>query len=146
MVALSDKRPGRRALYQTGFEALEKDLLALDETVKKLTARKPNEPLVASHPVYQYLARRYGLELESVMWEPDEVPDDGEWAALRDLLRRYPARWMLWEGDPSPVSAERLKAMGVGSVVFSPCSNRPTEGDFMDVMRSNVGNLEVVFR
>jgi zinc transport system substrate-binding protein len=30
--------------------------------------------LLASHPVYQYLARRYGLNLRSLVWETDEVP------------------------------------------------------------------------
>ena len=95
--------------------------------------------------MYQYLARRYGLNLTSLMWEPEEVPSDAQWSALEKMLSNHPARWMLWEGDPAAASVERLQALGVESVVVSPCSNRPTAGDFLTVMHENLGSLELVF-
>ena len=42
--------------------------------------------LVGSHPVYHYLARRYGLEIESVHFEPDAV----DRAVRRDFGGRHP--------------------------------------------------------
>jgi len=41
---------------------------------------------------------------------------------------------------------ERLKSMGVGSVVFDPCGNVPEQGDFFTVMQQNVENLKMVFK
>ena len=42
-------------------------------------------------------------------------------------------------------SVERLKKMGIQSAVFSPCGNRPYQGNFMTVMTSNAENLRLIF-
>jgi zinc transport system substrate-binding protein len=65
---------------------------------------------------------------------------------IRILSRRpYPARWMIWERKPMKQSAQRLKAIGVDSLVFDPCGNAPDQGDFLSVMRQNVENLKLAF-
>ncbi|MCH7810264.1 MAG: zinc ABC transporter substrate-binding protein [Chloroflexi bacterium] len=101
--------------------------------------------MVASHPVYQYLARRYGVNLRSVVWEPKTVPTERQWAELQQILESHPAKWMMWEGVPNAESIARLVAMGVGSIVFDPCGRRPEDGDFMSAMRDNVSALKRVF-
>ena len=53
---------------------------------------------------------------------------------------------MLWEKPALPQTMQRLRAMGIESVVFDPCANRPDGGDFLDVMRANIANLERVVR
>ena len=137
MEALSRKKPEAEDIFKKNYAALEHDLLALDSEMKRIAAKKPSPPLVASHPVYDYLARRYGLNLKSVHWEPDEFPSDAQWSELRAMLIKHPAKWMIWEGEPVQASVERLKAMGVNSLVFDPCGNAPNRGDFMSVMRRN---------
>jgi zinc transport system substrate-binding protein len=52
---------------------------------------------------------------------------------------------MIWEGEPLQKSVAKLKEMGIESVVFDPCGNRPDSGDFISVMKANVGNLKRVF-
>ncbi len=52
---------------------------------------------------------------------------------------------MIWEGEPLQKSVAKLKEMGIESVVFDPCGNRPDSGEFISVMKSNVVNLEKVF-
>jgi zinc transport system substrate-binding protein len=49
---------------------------------------------------------------------------------------------MLWEGEPAAESVALLKALGIDSVVFAPCGNRPEIGDFLAIMESNVKALE----
>lgn len=110
-----------------------------------MVSKEHERSLIASHPVYQYFARRYGLNLESVMWEPYQIPDEIEWAALKIRLRHYPAKWMIWESEPLRDSVERLRSMGVSSLVFNPSGNKPEKGDFISVMRQNLSNLKVVF-
>jgi zinc transport system substrate-binding protein len=144
--ALGRKQPTLVNTFDKNLAALVKDLNALDEDMQAVVSRAPDKPLVASHPVYQYLARRYGLNLKSVMWEPDELPVEQQWQDLSNLLENHPARWMIWEGEPMKKSAERLKEIGVDSLVFDPCGNTPDQGDFLSVMRHNVENLKPVFK
>ena len=90
-------------------------------------------------------ASRYQLDLVSVHFEPEEVPEEGNWRDLERLLVEHPARWMLWEGEPLPSTSERLRGLGIGTVVFDPCANVPETGDFLSVMQQNADNLEVAF-
>ena len=144
--AMTRMRPELEEVFVRNFTALEADLLDLDQQIQSIVATRPDLPLVASHPVYQYFQRRYGLNLKSVMWEPDEVPDEAQWTGLEHILKEHPASWMIWEGEPHPQSVERLRGLGVESIVFSPAANRPEEGDFLGAMRQNVKNLQRVFK
>lgn len=140
--AMIRQRPALGGAVSARLAALQGDLRHLDAALQALATRLKGQPLLASHPVYQYLARRYGLDLESVHWEPDELPPESEWAALTAKLSGRPARRMLWEDAPSPAIATRLQALGVRPVPFRPCANRPATGDFLSVMRQNIEALE----
>jgi len=143
--ALSRALPAQRDAFDTNFRTLESDLLRLDSRLATIVARDPAKPLFASHPVYQYLARRYALNLESLLWETDVVAPTNEWRALAELRESHPAGWMLWEGDPVSENVERLKQLSIQSTVFDPCGNRPADGDFLSVMTKNVENMERLF-
>ena len=131
--------------FQEGFDSLASDLQALDQQLDAVFARMAGQPLLGSHPVYQYLARRYGLDLESVHFEPDENPSENAWWDLQRLLAEHPAEWMLWEGEPLPETSSTLGELSVRSVVFDPCGNAPEEGDYLMTMRENVSNLVEAF-
>jgi zinc transport system substrate-binding protein len=143
--ALSRLAPKRGDIFADNFLDLERDLLDLDTRLAAIVGRDPGRPLIASHPVYQYLVRRYSLNLESVMWEPDAIPPETEWRALTKLREGHPAGWMLWESEPTAGNRDRLQQLGVQSTVFDPCANRPKTGDFLSVMSKNVANLKPVF-
>ena len=144
--ALKRRRPGSTDLFEKNMHLLERDLLELDSRMLQIVARNPDQPLVASHPVYQYLARAYGLNIKSVTWEPGEYPEPEQWTWLERLLERHPAGWMIWEAKPNPRSVKRLHELGVSSLIFNPVSNRPDEGDFMQVMGRNLDYLEQAYR
>ncbi len=144
--AFTLRRPQHAATFAANFAALKVDLLELDGQLTALTAGKGDRPIVASHPVYQYLARRYGLNLKAVMWEPMIVPAESLWRELAAVLATHSARWMIWEAEPAATSVGRLEEMGVKSLIFEPCMNKPETGDFMSVMRANVKALGVAFQ
>jgi len=125
--------------------ALVGDLKAVDSELRELTSKKPKLKLVASHPIYQYLARGYNLDIHAMHWEPEAYPDEEQWQALEKNLAQHPAKTMLWEGEPVEKSVQRLEKMGVASVVFDPCANRPDTGDFLAVMKQNIENLRPLF-
>ncbi len=119
--------------------------MQLDAQIKKLADKQLSLPLFASHPVYQYLARRYQLNLQSVMWEPEAVPDIAQWQVLKDMQVAHHAGWMLWEAEPNSETVAHLKSMGVNSLVYQPLGNRPVDGDFISIMQANLKNLEKAF-
>ena len=143
--ALVRLRPENESDYREGLHELEKDLGELDTRLKVVAERIGDQPMVFSHPVYQYLVRGYGLNGRSVHWEPHEAPGDDQWRELFELLGAHNAGWMIWEDEPLPDTVSRLEGMGIESLVFRPCGNRPAEGSFVSVMLDNVMALERAF-
>lgn len=139
--ALIRLRPDASEDLQQNFAALEKDLRELDEQLAAAFAAREGQVLVFSHPVYQYLVRRYAIDGYSMHWEPDVMPGPDEWQRLDKLVGEHPARAMVWEGVPDPAIVEKLGQRGLGSLVFEPCASRPAEGDYLDVMRANLDRL-----
>lgn len=144
--ALERLAPEQKDQFETNFVALKNDLMALDRSIQSIVQSKQGQPLVASHPVYDYFARRYGLNIQSVLWEPDEMPSSKQWAELATLLKNHPARWMIWEGEPNPESVSRLRSLGVSSLVFDPAGNVPEDGDFFSVMHENIESVKQAFQ
>jgi zinc transport system substrate-binding protein len=139
----AERLPGAEPDLQSAFAVLERDLGEIDARLEAWAEAAAGQPLLASHPVYQYLARRYDLNLRSVHFEPDEVPVTGGWRDLAALMQGHAADWMLWEAAPLEEVRDRLASdYGVGSVVFDPCGNRPDSGDYLATMRANVEALE----
>jgi zinc transport system substrate-binding protein len=140
-----DLLPENADQFRSNCDRLVDDLLAIDRELESIVARAPDLPLVFSHPVYQYLVRRYGLNARDVHWEPDTMPDDNSLQEFQEMLADHPAKWMVWEAEPTPEIVERLESMGISSVVFAPMGNRPEEGDFLDGMQANVEQFRKIF-
>ncbi len=144
--ALKKQRPQQADVFIQNYTSLEKDLVSLDQALAAIMEQDSNKPFIASHPVYQYLARRYNINLKSVMWEPEIMPAQNQWDALQQLLATHGAGWMIWEGQPDKQSVARLDELDINSLVFSPCANTPEEGDFISVMKNNIREIEKAFQ
>lgn len=135
--------PEQQSTIEANFENLADELDALHTDLKAIGEALGDQPLLASHPVYQYFARRYDLNVRSVHWEPETIPDEAAMAELQKITVDHSAKIMLWEGKPESASVAKLATFGIESVVVDPCGNRPGEGeDFLSVMRSNITNLK----
>jgi zinc transport system substrate-binding protein len=143
--AFSKRWPEHKGQFEAQLNKLLQDLDALDGEIKEIMSGAPRVPVVFSHPVYQYFERRYGTDGRSVHWEPHEMPTDEVWEEFNALLIDHAAKWMIWEGEPSPEIVTKLNGMGVRSVVFDPCAGTPEDGDFVSVMTRNVEALKTVF-
>ena len=143
--ALVAARPEHESAFHDGFAGLEQDLAALDERIETAVTGGADVLVVGSHPVYQYLARRYGLAIPSVHFEPDTYPEADGWDDLEHLLEDHAATWMLWEGEPIAQTADKLREMSIENVVFDPCGNRPQSGDYLSAMEANAAGIESVF-
>ena len=134
--------PENKPNFEANYTALEKDLLELDNSMKAVSEKIKNVPLVVSHPVYQYWARGYGLNVQSVHWEPDEAPTDLQWQGFKEMLKSHPSKWMIWEGQPMTETVNALNAMQIQSVTFDPCGATASEKDFLHSMQKNIKDLE----
>jgi len=139
--ALVTYRPEKQAEIDSRFSLLERDLLALDEQLTTTFAAIDEQGILYSHPVYQYLARRFTPAARSLSWEPDVVPGDGDLRQLRDMLAEEAAYVLVWEREPYAVTVELLEQEGLRSVAFDLVANRPASGDYLARMQWNLENL-----
>ena len=132
--AFAEVRPQDELAFREAFASLEADLVDLDRQLDEWSRRVGDTPLIFSHPVYQYLTRRYGLNTVSLHWEPNETPDETQWRRLEELIHNRGGRWMIWEDRPLDATVERLRSSGIESVVLAPCANMPRDGDYLAAM------------
>ena len=97
--------------------------------------------MLASHPVYQYLAEAYRLRIESMHFEPGEALTPKDLRTLDALLERHPAKLMLWEAQPLPTTEQQLRKRGITIIVVDPAAQPPSDGDFLTVMTGSVERL-----
>jgi zinc transport system substrate-binding protein len=141
MHGLSRLESEQSGLFETNFEALKQRLTQLDQSLETAFAALGEKPVIFSHPVYQYLQHRYGINGRSTHWEPDIEPGTREWIDFGNLLRQHPAKLMIWEEAPLESVREKLLEMGIEVVVFSPTGNTPGNGDYFTVMQQNLFEL-----
>ena len=139
-------QPDAAAKIDENLAALLADFSGLDARLKAFGKAWGDKPLVASHPIYQYFARAYGLKIEGIEWEPGMEIKDSDLADLKKILEKHPATWMIWEDAPSEANIAAVAKLGLKSVVFAPCANRPAEGDWLAVMKANVERMEAILK
>jgi zinc transport system substrate-binding protein len=150
--AMASKFGQHKEEFERGFAALAKDLDAFDAKLRSYTKTYKNEPILASHPAYNYVARRYGWNVKNLDLDPEEVPSDETFNGIKEMLKSFPAKYLLWEAYPLKEIAERFKSeLGIDSVEFSPCELLGKEAigaglDYLTVMKQNLENIEVVFK
>ncbi len=141
MRGLSLLEPGQSGLFETNFEKLKQRLTQLDQSLATVFAELGEQPVIFSHPVYQYLQHRYDINGRSLHWEPEVEPGTREWIDFGNLLRQHPAKLMIWEDTPLDSVRVKLEQMGIRVLVFNPVGNVPSDGDYFTVMEQNLAGL-----
>jgi zinc transport system substrate-binding protein len=140
--ALAALTPEHAAQYKQNMSVLENELLEVDARLADVFAQLQDRPVFFSHPVYQYLQRRYSINSQSLHWEPDKEPTTPGWIEMQRRLASHPATIMIWEDEPLPTTVRRLEQAEISSVVFHTAANRPTQGDFITLMLENRQRLQ----
>ncbi len=143
--ALIGLLPENEAELRARFETLQTELSELDREIASIVSDRADAVFATSHPVYHYFVRRYGLDAHDFHWEPDEMPDAEEWAALDALLGERSGRIMLWEDEVIPEIASELRERGVIVAVVRIVDRRPPSGDFVSIMRENAESIRGAF-
>lgn len=137
--------PQHDAALRANARGAEADLEALHAALEALAPRLRAAHVLASHPAYNYLARRYGFAVKSITLDPEAKLSAEESAALAAEVRPDVRNLLLWEVEPTEAAAG--VPAGLASVLFSPAellspAERAAGQDFLSVMRDNVARLE----
>jgi zinc transport system substrate-binding protein len=135
--------------FARGAGGLRRDLEALDTRFSELTEQLEGIQLLASHPAYNYLARRYTWAIINFDLDPESPISDEAWTELSaEADPDARARILLWESEPLPETADRLsRELNIVSIVFSPCESLDRDeqaagADYLSLMRVNADRLE----
>ena len=134
--------PDQQRTFAQNHRPLIEELNHLDSELGDLLHEQSNQPWLASHPVYQYFARRYELSLKSLHWEPGQELEATDWVQLDEIISAHPAKYMLWEGEPATSVKEGLRSRGITPILFETVSTRPETGDYLKSMWGNFARLK----
>ncbi|MBF9015204.1 MULTISPECIES: metal ABC transporter substrate-binding protein [unclassified Oceanispirochaeta] len=140
--ALLTLLPAEKEILEQRHGELLQELDKLDQSFHTAGAIFKSEVLLASHPIYQYFSRAYTGEVKSLLLEPDIFPSEEDWDLLADLKKENNSSLMIWEGKPVLETQKKLKEMDIIWVVISPGFNKPLEGDYLDILKKNLEELE----
>lgn len=123
-------------------KALVKQINELHVLIKE--SFKDQKKFLASHPIYQYLAKDQGLDIVAFQWEPDATPSAKQWQEFE--TKKGHSSYMLWEDNPTMETSEKLKALGIKVIVFRQCGNIPPSNDYIKEMKNNLTNVDTTLK
>ncbi|MGI9519219.1 MAG: metal ABC transporter substrate-binding protein [Pirellulaceae bacterium] len=139
---LAKLAPEHKTEFDSRFAELEKQLREIDGQLTQLAQLLGQQHIIGSHPVYQYLARRMNLNMDSVHFEPGEEPTIEQWKVFDELAAANETKLMLWEGEPVEATRQQLADREITVVVFEPMGNQPAGGDYVTGMLANIERLK----
>lgn len=149
--AMARAWPAHEREFRSNLTKLESSLDALDARFRKLAPRLSTATILASHPAYNYVARRYGLAVKNVDLPPDAVPTADQLSSLDKHFAGQASATrcaiVLFEQTPVPelraALADRWKA---SAILVDPGENPPADvlarQDFLSIMNENLDRLE----
>lgn len=148
LLAMSRRWPEHERAFRDNSEQLFADLDRLDERLRAIS-QAGRVRVVASHPAYNYLARRYGWNLDNIDLPPEGPVSEETLGLLKsaDLVGAI----LLFESEPEVSVVGAVKDAGMKHAVFSPCESldagaRAKGATFLTVMNENIDRLAAALK
>jgi zinc transport system substrate-binding protein len=151
LLSLSRKWPEYEKAFRNGFASLSADLDTLNARLLGMSDAARKAHLIASHPAYGYIAKRYGWKIATIDLPPDSDPAPEAIAALHSAVANLgPGPVVLFfESSPKDSVLNALKAEPrITYVVFEPAetlaaAEQKSGTDYLTVMNRNLDSLGV---
>ena len=144
--------PAHAADYRRNLAALDADLRELDHELRVGLAHCRTRSVVVSHDAFEYLGRRYGLDVHAIAGlSPDAEPSAKKLADLADLAHRTGVSTIFSETLASPRLAQTLADdAGLHTEVLDPIEGLTSKAqsigggkaDYLSLMRANLHALQ----
>jgi zinc transport system substrate-binding protein len=114
--------PANTASYEQHAAEYQQKLLRLDESFRTGLAECERRDIVTSHNAFQYLAKRYNLNVLSISGlTPDEEPTPKALAEVADFVKEHQVKYIFFETLVSPKLAETIaQETGAQTIAFNP--------------------------
>ncbi len=153
--AILSRRPDLAAEIERRTVELENDLDQLDAGFRAVVPGTARVQILASHPAYNYIARRYSIPITNLDLDPESETDLEGLAAIAAAMNERPdaiARIMLWEKAPTAKAINPIRdRFAIEHIVFSPCETQDPEDaagriDYLARMKLNLESMAEAVR
>ena len=143
---MAEADPAHAAYYRAQGRRLVRDLGRVDAEYRRTLANCRVDTIVVSHDAFEYLARRYGVDIVPIAGlEPDAEPSLQRLHDLANLIRDRGVTTVFFETLASPDLAESLAGdVGVRSAVLDPIeglSSDDPDATYLTLMRQNLAAI-----
>ncbi|HET6153117.1 MAG TPA: metal ABC transporter substrate-binding protein [Marmoricola sp.] len=139
--------PKNAADYRTNNASLQADLAALDADYKAGLAHCASRTLVVSHDAFEYLGRRYGLDVHPIAGiSPDAEPSPKHMHELSDLIKSDRITTVFNERLASPKLVDALAGdLHISTAVLDPIeglNSSDPHATYLSLMRDNLAAIQ----
>ena len=138
-IAQQLKKVGDSKEIETNLQTLQEDLQNLHQALTEVTLQYRTVEFGANHPAYNYLAKRYELNIRSFDFDPQEPFAINEMDDFFTWNKSQATVQMLWEEFPSK-EVQKTFPKNVVHVYIDPLE-QPTEKKYNYIEQMNV-NIE----
>ena len=143
---MAEADPEHAAYYRMRGQRLAQQLHRLDREYTRTLATCRTRTLVVSHDAFEYLGRRYHLDIVPIAGlEPDSEPSLQHLQDLSDLIRERHVTTVFFETLASPDLARSLAGdLGISTGVLDPIeglTSSDSHATYLSLMRQNLAAI-----
>jgi zinc transport system substrate-binding protein len=114
-------------LLDQRMKHLTKELHSLDSRWRELAKSLKDSHIIANHEAYQYLAKRYHINISSLDIDPQEAISNEQQKKIRQLKAEWTSKgdqdYFLWESQASSTHLKRIETLELSNIIFNPLEN-----------------------
>lgn len=136
--------------YEANARRYQTELSGLDYNFRTQLAHCDQKTIVTSHDAFEYLAKQYGLSVESISGlSPDSEPSPKKLAQIADFVKKHSIKYIFFETLVSPQLSETIAhETGAQTIAFNPLEGLSdkeiSEGkNYLSLQKDNLKNLQI---
>ena len=147
--ALVAEDQSHRGLYNDKYIKIENDLQDLHRELLNVTTKLRRFQIAANHPVYNYFAKRFSLQIQSFDFDPEEMlsPEQiKEFHKYAQMVHENKKPAILWWESPPKEEIKQALEKDISSIevihVVLPPLEQPIDGSSYDYFQQSQDNIK----